>query len=41
MLPRAVREGWTVVFEHDRRTPVARLVERDGRIAAEPRNGAD
>ncbi len=41
VLPRAVREGWTVVFEHDRRTPVARLVERDGRIAAEPRNGAD
>jgi len=36
LLPQAVREGWTVVFEHDDRVPLAVLGEREGRIEARP-----
>ncbi len=36
VLPRAVSEGWRVVFEHDPLMPLATLVERQGRIVAEP-----
>jgi glyoxylase-like metal-dependent hydrolase (beta-lactamase superfamily II) len=36
-LPRAVREGWLAIFEHDPDVPFARLVEdRPGRFRAEP-----
>lgn len=36
-LPRAVREGWLAIFEHDPETPLARLVEGErGRIMPEP-----
>ena len=36
-LPRAVREGWLSIFEHDPEVPFARLVEdRPGRLRAEP-----
>jgi glyoxylase-like metal-dependent hydrolase (beta-lactamase superfamily II) len=33
-LGEAVAEGWWVVFEHDDRLPVARLITEDGRIGA-------
>jgi len=36
LLPEAVREGWTVVFEHDPTTPMGVLMEREGRIALRP-----
>jgi glyoxylase-like metal-dependent hydrolase (beta-lactamase superfamily II) len=36
-LPRAAREGWLCVFEHDPRVPLGRLVEeKPGRFRAEP-----
>jgi glyoxylase-like metal-dependent hydrolase (beta-lactamase superfamily II) len=34
-LPQAAREGWTVVFAHEPRMPVVKLVERNGAIEAE------
>jgi len=36
VLREAVEERWTVVFEHDRALPVARVVERNGRVVTEP-----
>lgn len=36
LLPRAVREGWRVVFEHDLDCPLAELIEDGGRIRARP-----
>ena len=36
VLPRAFREGWVVVFQHDADLPVGVLEERDGRLAARP-----
>ncbi len=36
LLPEAHREGWIVVFEHDRDRPAAVLRERDGRLVAAP-----
>ena len=35
VLPEAIRDGWTVVFEHDRVLPLATLVERDGKVLAQ------
>ncbi|HET9401471.1 MAG TPA: MBL fold metallo-hydrolase [Candidatus Acidoferrales bacterium] len=35
-LPRAVREGWTVVFPHDPKTPAVRLHERETKLEFEP-----
>jgi len=36
-LPRAAREGWTVVFAHDSNTPAVRLIEQQGIVTgAEP-----
>jgi hypothetical protein len=36
-LPRAAREGWTVVFAHDPNTPAVRLIEQQGIVTgAEP-----
>ncbi len=36
-LPRAAREGWTVVFAHDPKTPAVRLIEQQGIVTgAEP-----
>ena len=35
-LSEAVREGWTVVFEHDVEMPLATLVESAGRVEARP-----
>lgn len=34
ILPEALREGWWLVFEHDRDLPLGELVESDGKIAA-------
>ena len=34
-LPRAAREGWTVVFPHDPKTPAVRLHEHDSKLEAE------
>jgi glyoxylase-like metal-dependent hydrolase (beta-lactamase superfamily II) len=34
ILPRAARENWCVVFEHDAEMPLARLTLESGRIAA-------
>jgi glyoxylase-like metal-dependent hydrolase (beta-lactamase superfamily II) len=39
VLREAVEQRWTVVFEHDRTVPVARLAERDGRMVTEPVTG--
>lgn len=36
ILPEAVREGWFVVFEHDRVTPLAVLRDEDGNVVAHP-----
>ena len=36
VLPRAMDEGWTVVFEHDAELPVARLDVHEGRPRATP-----
>lgn len=36
LLPRAAREGWRVVFEHDRDLPLALLEESGGRLRAVP-----
>ena len=35
-LPRAAREGWTVVFPHDPKTPAVRLQEHESKLEAEP-----
>ena len=34
IIPQAVREGWYLLFYHDVEVPIARLVERDGKIVA-------
>jgi glyoxylase-like metal-dependent hydrolase (beta-lactamase superfamily II) len=34
LLPRAAREGWRIVFEHDDRMPLATLAEEAGALAA-------
>jgi len=34
VLPRALAEAWVLVFEHDVKTPLGVLEQRDGRIAA-------
>ena len=36
ILPTAAREGWRVVFEHDRDLPLATLQEAGGRLKAVP-----
>jgi glyoxylase-like metal-dependent hydrolase (beta-lactamase superfamily II) len=36
LLPRAAREGWVLVFEHDADLPVGVLEERGGKLAARP-----
>lgn len=36
ILPRAVREDWQVIFEHDGQTAVARLAEESGRVRLRP-----
>ena len=36
ILPTASREGWRVVFEHDRDLPLATLEEAGGRLRAVP-----
>ncbi|HEX6849987.1 MAG TPA: MBL fold metallo-hydrolase [Candidatus Polarisedimenticolaceae bacterium] len=36
LLPRAVREGWILVFEHDADLPVGVLEEKGGRLSARP-----
>ena len=35
LLPQAVSEGWICHFYHDPTTPLARLYERDGKVAAQ------
>ena len=35
ILPRAAAEGWWLVFEHDSRMPLGRLVESGGRLEAQ------
>lgn len=35
-LPKAAREGWTVIFGHEPHTPAAKLHERDGGFEIEP-----
>jgi glyoxylase-like metal-dependent hydrolase (beta-lactamase superfamily II) len=40
LVPQAIKENWVCVFEHDPRTPLGRLRERDGKIAVEPISGA-
>jgi hypothetical protein len=35
-LPRAAREGWTVVFGHDPHMPAAKLHEQKGGFDAQP-----
>jgi glyoxylase-like metal-dependent hydrolase (beta-lactamase superfamily II) len=34
-LPMAAREGWTVIFGHEPKMPVAKLIERNGAIEAQ------
>jgi glyoxylase-like metal-dependent hydrolase (beta-lactamase superfamily II) len=34
-LPQAARDGWTVIFGHDPRMPVAKLLENEGTIVAQ------
>lgn len=36
LLPRAAREGWILVFEHDADLPVGVLEEKGGKLAARP-----
>lgn len=36
VLPRALREGWLLLFEHDHDLPLATLREENGRMAVEP-----
>ena len=35
LLPQAAREGWNCLFYHDPEAPLCKLIERDGRLAAE------
>ena len=39
LLPEAAREGWYVVFEHDREIPMGTLEEQGGRLRARPLKG--
>ncbi len=36
VLPRAVREDWIVVFDHDAEQPVGRLEEHEGKLRVRP-----
>jgi len=38
ILPRAVSEGWQLIFEHDAETPMARVTSEHGRITAQALN---